>query len=63
MNSKFVVVHAIPTEMGSVHSRLRFYCQTAPENYRPQHVLRAVIAASAQLGVGSDELWVQTVGG
>ncbi len=30
MMSKFVVVPAIPEEMGSVRNGTRFYCQTAP---------------------------------
>lgn len=30
MNSRFVVVPAIPTETGSIRNGTRFYCETAP---------------------------------
>jgi hypothetical protein len=30
MNSRFVVVPAIPTETGSMRDGTRFYCETAP---------------------------------
>ncbi|WP_350647201.1 hypothetical protein [Pseudomonas sp. HY13-MNA-CIBAN-0226] len=30
MNSRFVVVPAIPTETGSMRNGSRFYCQTSP---------------------------------